>query len=249
MKFEDAKCPNCGATLQLDNSLETGYCVYCGSKFMVREAIQRMKIEVSGQVSITGISTIENDIKLGQQCILAQDWKQAEDVFRLAISKKTNNFDAWFGWLTASTENYTLYNSIKGVYGFDSAFRNCMQYGDATQRKLVLKSINSLVTALQQKENEIFYNNSIEYKLDVELRKKRRFLGYLLIIPLAILFVMFLFDKEIVNTYGFIPVILFLIMFFWFINEDKPKGRLNERNLHDVSLVAQLGKVKGLLGE
>ena len=141
MKYEAAKCPNCGAQLQLDDSLETGFCTYCGGKLIVQDAIKRMKVEVVGQVNVTGISTTENDIMLGQQCISSQDWDPAINIFRMAIGKKADSFNAWFGYLKAITKNFTgfyYYEHEKGVYGLESVCQNCMQLADETQRHLVI---------------------------------------------------------------------------------------------------------------
>ena len=81
MSFEAAKCPNCGGELQLDSTMESGDCVHCGSKIIVRDAIQKMKIEVSGQVSLSGISTVENDVQVGQLFLANKEWVKAYEVF------------------------------------------------------------------------------------------------------------------------------------------------------------------------
>lgn len=44
MKFVDAKCPNCGAVLKVDDSKEAAICEHCGSAFIVEKAIQQFNI-------------------------------------------------------------------------------------------------------------------------------------------------------------------------------------------------------------
>lgn len=34
MTFHQLKCPNCGATLNVDNGLDTFFCQYCGTKLI-----------------------------------------------------------------------------------------------------------------------------------------------------------------------------------------------------------------------
>ena len=35
MSIVNVKCPNCGASIQLDSDREEGFCSYCGSKVKV----------------------------------------------------------------------------------------------------------------------------------------------------------------------------------------------------------------------
>lgn len=65
MKLEIAKCPNCGATLDVDAEREQVYCQYCGNLIMISDAVQKYKMEVSGKielggnVAVDGIKTIK----------------------------------------------------------------------------------------------------------------------------------------------------------------------------------------------
>ena len=34
MTFHQLKCPNCGATLSIENGLDTFFCTYCGTKLI-----------------------------------------------------------------------------------------------------------------------------------------------------------------------------------------------------------------------
>lgn len=106
MPFEAAKCPNCGGILQLDDSNETGFCQFCGSRIVVRDAIQKMKIEVSGQVSMSGISSVENDIKRGQQCLAVKDWKKALEALGLLKSYGARKRVLLFCFITAKYKEY-----------------------------------------------------------------------------------------------------------------------------------------------
>lgn len=52
MSLVNIKCPNCGASIQLDNSRESGFCSYCGSKVQIQEAINKIKIDRTGDIKI-----------------------------------------------------------------------------------------------------------------------------------------------------------------------------------------------------
>ena len=51
MPFVAAKCPQCGGDLQLDSQMETGFCMHCGSKITVQEAIRAVRIDNTQMVA------------------------------------------------------------------------------------------------------------------------------------------------------------------------------------------------------
>lgn len=51
MAIVPLKCPHCGASIQLDDQLETGICRYCGSQFTFREAVQKYMGELAGKLT------------------------------------------------------------------------------------------------------------------------------------------------------------------------------------------------------
>lgn len=66
MALVSLKCPNCGGSLQMDNTLEKGFCMYCGSSFMVKDEIQRIKVEHSGSVNMSRKEEANNIAILGK---------------------------------------------------------------------------------------------------------------------------------------------------------------------------------------
>lgn len=54
MGFVAAKCPNCGATVDLSEDREFGFCTYCGTKIIQDKVV----IEHRGKVSVDGIANV-----------------------------------------------------------------------------------------------------------------------------------------------------------------------------------------------
>lgn len=52
MALVGLSCPNCGGSIQMDNSQERGFCMYCGTSFLVKDEVQRVQIEHSGTVNL-----------------------------------------------------------------------------------------------------------------------------------------------------------------------------------------------------
>jgi hypothetical protein len=146
--FEAAKCPGCGAAIQVPSERETAICMYCGNTLSVKEAVQKFKIELSGQVSMSGISSVENDLERANQCLAAQDWQKAFKIFSSAIDKQANSYKAWMGCLTALTQNYSWIDyswvQFNGVLGIEAIIMNCLKYAPPEQKPLTISRINQL---------------------------------------------------------------------------------------------------------
>jgi len=63
------KCPNCSGEIQMDDAKESGFCMYCGSNFRVKDEVQRIQVEHSGSVSINRDQELENLIIRAEQKI------------------------------------------------------------------------------------------------------------------------------------------------------------------------------------
>lgn len=88
MSLVNVKCPNCGASIQLDNSREFGFCSYCGSKVQVQEAVHKIEIDKSGD--------IQSYIALSKASIEAGNGQEAYDYANKALELSSQNVDAWF---------------------------------------------------------------------------------------------------------------------------------------------------------
>ena len=57
MSLVNVKCPNCGASIQLDDSRAEGFCSYCGSKVKLEEA---KKLTIQGTVKVDSSDELAN---------------------------------------------------------------------------------------------------------------------------------------------------------------------------------------------
>jgi DNA-directed RNA polymerase subunit RPC12/RpoP len=145
MPFEAAKCPSCGAAIQVPNEMVQARCVYCGSTLIVREAIQKLKIEISGHVNVAGLSSVENDLERARQSMAVKDFTHAYRYYCSAVDKQANNYDAWRGCLMAATANLTAADltqvSVDGLMGLKSLIDNCVYYVPREQKTYLLREL------------------------------------------------------------------------------------------------------------
>jgi len=134
MSFISAKCPNCGASINVDPNAETAICMSCGSALIPKEAIELRKVDAK----VDGISTNLNTLVRGQQCLEAQDWVAAVRYFSSVIDNQADSFEAWYGLLRAYTHDFTLRTlgdiigiSTRGEKGLNAVLQNCKKYSSS----------------------------------------------------------------------------------------------------------------------
>lgn len=87
-EFKAAICPNCGGELQLDDSREQAFCMYCGSKILVKEAVRK--------VCVDNQAAIENLMKAAQIAYKAGDYHEAEERYSRVLEMDPDNYEAVF---------------------------------------------------------------------------------------------------------------------------------------------------------
>jgi len=128
MPYEAAKCPTCGAPIQVDTTIESCFCSSCGNRINTVAAVKKLLVDAK----VDGISTIQNTLVRGEQCLEAQDWEAASRVFGSVIDNQADNYLAWNGLLKTLTQNFTQNDvtTIKsdGEKGLVSVLRNCSRH-------------------------------------------------------------------------------------------------------------------------
>jgi DNA-directed RNA polymerase subunit RPC12/RpoP len=84
MPLVAAKCPQCGGDLQLDNEKELGFCMYCGSKIVVQEAIRAIRIDYSFM--------IEKWMKTGDLAAEGGNLSEAYDYYTKIVEAQPDNW-------------------------------------------------------------------------------------------------------------------------------------------------------------
>lgn len=108
MKLVSAMCPNCGAKLELDENMEKGFCMYCGSQILVQDAVQKYKVEISGRVSVEGILSAEDFAKNGDTLVNIGNYPQAYDSFKELSEKYPDDYRGWWGMIRAMTSDFAI---------------------------------------------------------------------------------------------------------------------------------------------
>ena len=59
-----AKCPNCGSNIEVNQSDNKSKCEYCHATILVDDAIERLRVELSGEVEVKNLPKLKNILKI-----------------------------------------------------------------------------------------------------------------------------------------------------------------------------------------
>jgi len=144
MTFVAAKCPQCGGDLQLDPEKETGFCMHCGSKIVVRDAINAVRVDNSHMV--------DTWMEMGDLAAESGNNKEAYDYYTKVVEAQPNNWRAIFKRGKAAGWQSTLVNVrlMESATSFAKAI-NLAPWENNERETVILDSvteITSLASAL-----------------------------------------------------------------------------------------------------
>jgi DNA-directed RNA polymerase subunit RPC12/RpoP len=172
MSIVNAKCPNCGASIQLDNVKSEGFCSYCGSKVKVEEA---QKLMIQGTVKVDTSDELANLYQIARRAKDADNSENAHKYYDMILVKDPNSWEANF-YVTyyqtmqckiaeISSAAISLSNSFSGVLGL---IKNHV-VGYEEQKKAVeeiqLRCV-VIATLLYSASRDFYFGTDIEIRGD-----------------------------------------------------------------------------------
>lgn len=159
-----AKCPACGADIQLDNNMESGFCAYCGARMLLEEAIPK-------KITIDGVQSLEQLCSNAQTFLSLNEYAKAESVYKEIIDKYPRDYRGWWGIVLVNTNNLSRASGINAIT--ESNAKNAFQLSQNERSQMLQQQYLHFVTATKR-ECEIYKemgaaNNSkstAEYRLD-----------------------------------------------------------------------------------
>lgn len=103
MELVSARCTNCGGEIQLDKDKETGYCLHCGSKVVVKDAIKNIRIDNS--------HLVDNYYTILNSALESGNYSEVEKYCNKIIEITPNDSNAWYlkgkavGWQSSIQKN------------------------------------------------------------------------------------------------------------------------------------------------
>ena len=93
MGFVAAKCTQCGANIEVDESKEAGVCKYCGTAFVTEKAINNYNTYTTNDydgatINILNAINIEDLLELAQMAEAAGTWEEANQYYTRALEQR-----------------------------------------------------------------------------------------------------------------------------------------------------------------
>jgi hypothetical protein len=132
-------------------------CRSCGCKYSAEDA-KKLLVDIDGPVEVKGVSTVENDLIRGDQCLDVQDWESALGISASAIAKDATCFQAWYGCLRAMSKDFQANQPVAGDSSsricLSAAIQNSLKFADEASRETALSKLESWKNMLQIKHNK-----------------------------------------------------------------------------------------------
>lgn len=77
MKLVAAKCPNCGASLDVNPKQDATKCEYCHQAILIDDAIAKYKLEISGSIEVKNLPKYDNILKLANRNYDNKEYEEA----------------------------------------------------------------------------------------------------------------------------------------------------------------------------
>ena len=109
MKLVKAQCVNCNGELEVDSGLRTAYCLYCGTKFLIDEAINHYRINHVDKIDAEVVNVYNNggnsrgytgdvdgDIKKVEQLLAMGENSKADEIMEDLKANFPLDCRVWF---------------------------------------------------------------------------------------------------------------------------------------------------------
>ena len=117
MKLTAAKCPSCGASIEVDRNEESTICEYCNSNIIIEDAVQKYKIELSGKIKVSGIKDNEDRLKDAINYYELNEFNEAVSTLNTIIADEPFNIEAHI-WLVKT--NIKQFGQLYGKENYKS---------------------------------------------------------------------------------------------------------------------------------
>lgn len=94
IKLVPAKCPQCGADIEVNKDIEKTICQYCGTTVLVDDAVQKYKIELSGKVKVDGVKNRDDFLEQAKKHHKVGEYDEAIEALNNIIKKDKFDVEA-----------------------------------------------------------------------------------------------------------------------------------------------------------
>ena len=186
IKLQAAKCPQCGADIEVNESLEKTICQYCGTTILVQDAVQKYKLELSGNVKVAGIKNRDDFLEQAKKHFKVEEYLDAKECLNEIIKEDSFDIEAYSELLKndamlLKNGNYNLkisncndnYSKVGNRYyeEFVQTYDRLKKIDDKNTREKYLKGYEEEIKWLEELRKELDDTKEKNAKIVEELNK------------------------------------------------------------------------------
>ena len=125
IKLVAAKCPNCGSNIEVNQNDNKSKCEYCHATILVDDAIERLRVELSGEVEVKNLPKLKNLLKIADRAYEDKDYDKALENYKQALAIDSDDWRATYreGICTARTSTLGNFDLDKAVLSSRNALK------------------------------------------------------------------------------------------------------------------------------
>ncbi len=162
-------CTQCGATIEVDNSKETAFCPYCGTKFITETAINNYSVQNATVQHVDNINiyhgkTAESITERAFIALSDGEFEQANNNFLEALNIDPHNWSAYWGLVLCDRRclNAKEAKQLRTSLYNDKNFVHALEYAPDDEQKWLRSVENEIIKNIEfqklvKRKKEIFY--------------------------------------------------------------------------------------------
>lgn len=108
MKLTLAKCPSCGANIEVDKNEEYTTCSYCKNNILIEDAVLKYKLEITGKIKISGIKDNEDRLSDAKKYLKLKEFKNAITILNSIINNEPFNIEAYILYIKSYINQFNI---------------------------------------------------------------------------------------------------------------------------------------------
>jgi len=113
MPLVAAKCTECGAAIEVEDTKEAGICNFCGTAFITQKVVNEHHVHVTKHITknVFGVDgkSADDFCDSGDTFVKLEDWENSQDAYEQATKLEPSNYRGWFGLVKVCTKGFTDY--------------------------------------------------------------------------------------------------------------------------------------------
>jgi len=115
MALKPVICTQCHGSVQIEDTRDCGFCMYCGTKILIAPPpppVQQQPIMSMPVFNIESTGHVVDYMKNGETFLSLGEFRKAGEAFERAVDNDPANYKGWFGLASAGSNGFSLNENI-----------------------------------------------------------------------------------------------------------------------------------------